>query len=197
MKVKRFKNLWTMGLILCGAILVFFYVAKIFFPEFIVGVAEIPSIVKFGNYVDSHWWSLHLFNATCAFIGLYVYCCACCRIALLSKINTIILIIVIIILEIISKFLPTQYIPINYATFSFLPFVMCCVDKKLNKETFISCSICFFCDIMAQCLSVFIRDVVVIANTLNSATFLILLIDTWIWRWLLYSFFNYNKTQGG
>ena len=47
MKVKRFNNLWAMGLILFGAILVAFYLAKIFFPEFIVGVAEIPAIVNF------------------------------------------------------------------------------------------------------------------------------------------------------
>ena len=54
MKVKRFNNLWAMGLILFGVILVAFYVAKIFFPEFIVGVAEIPEIVKFGTLIDSN-----------------------------------------------------------------------------------------------------------------------------------------------
>ena len=52
MKVKKFNNLWAMGLILFGAILVAFYLAKIFFPEFIVGVAEIPAIVNFGNLID-------------------------------------------------------------------------------------------------------------------------------------------------
>ena len=45
MKIKKFNNLWAMGLILCGVLLVAFYVAKIFFPEFIVGVAEEPAIV--------------------------------------------------------------------------------------------------------------------------------------------------------
>ena len=41
MKVKRFNNLWAMGLILCGVLLVAFYVIKIIYPEFIIGIAEI------------------------------------------------------------------------------------------------------------------------------------------------------------
>lgn len=57
MKIKKFKNLWTMGLILFGVILIALYVAKIFFPEFIVGIAEIESVVKFGQYVDTHQWA--------------------------------------------------------------------------------------------------------------------------------------------
>ena len=62
MKVKRFNNLWAMGLILFGAILVAFYLAKIFFPEFIIAIAEIPSIVNIGNYIDSHLWLYYLVN---------------------------------------------------------------------------------------------------------------------------------------
>ena len=54
MKVKRFNNLWAMGLILCGVLLVAFYLAKIFFPEFIVCVAEIPAIVNFGEWQKVH-----------------------------------------------------------------------------------------------------------------------------------------------
>ena len=68
MKVKRFNNLWAMGLILFGAILIAFYIVKIFFPQFIVGVAEIPSIVAFGNYVDSHEWAKQLFNIATVFL---------------------------------------------------------------------------------------------------------------------------------
>ena len=101
-KIKRFNNLWTMGLILCGILLIVFYISKIFFPEWIIGVAETPEIVKFGEFVDSHWWALHLFNSLCAFIGWYAYCCACCRTNYLTKRNTLTLIGAIIVLEIIS-----------------------------------------------------------------------------------------------
>lgn len=51
MKVKRFNNLWAMGLILCGVLLIAFYVAKIFFPEFIIGIAETPRLVEIGTYL--------------------------------------------------------------------------------------------------------------------------------------------------
>ena len=49
MKVKRFNNLWAMGLILCGVLLIAFYVAKIFFPEFIVG--EFADLHPNGTYL--------------------------------------------------------------------------------------------------------------------------------------------------
>jgi hypothetical protein len=85
MKVKKFKNLWTMGLILFGAILIALYVAKIFFPEFIVGIAEIESVVKFGEYVDTHLWAYYLFTSITSFVIAYFYCCACCRRKYLEK----------------------------------------------------------------------------------------------------------------
>ena len=84
MKIKRFKNLWTMGLILCGSILILFYIAKLFFPQFIVGVAEIPDVVKFGEYIDSHVWAYHIYNVFVGFLTGYIYCAACCR---KSKLN--------------------------------------------------------------------------------------------------------------
>ena len=40
MKIKKFDNIWIMGLILCGAILVFLYMLKIFFPSFVVETAQ-------------------------------------------------------------------------------------------------------------------------------------------------------------
>ena len=60
MKVKRFENLWTMGLIIFGCLLAILYLLKLIVPEFVVGVAEIPQIVEFGNYVDSHDWAYYL-----------------------------------------------------------------------------------------------------------------------------------------
>lgn len=197
MKVKRFDNLWTMGLILTSAILVLFYIAKIFFPELIVGVAEIPSIVKFGNYVDSHKWAYFLFDSMVAFIGAYIYCCACIRNTKLSIKGVLLVVFSIVILKLCSMFLPNIYIPVNYCVFAFFPFLICVFDKTITNDKFISCSICFVVDIMAQALSMQIRDIVLMATHLNSATFFILLIDTWIWRVLLYMFFNYkNKIKG-
>ena len=79
MKVKRFNNLWAMGLILCGVLLVAFYVAKIFFPQFIIGIAETPRLVEIGTSIQSNKWYLHLFNFAVGYIHGYIMCCTCCR----------------------------------------------------------------------------------------------------------------------
>lgn len=91
-KIKRFNNLWTMGLILCGILLIVFYISKIFFPEWIVGVAETPEIVKFGEFVDSHWWAYYLFTFATSYIGGYVYTCACCKQRVLNKWDNLIVV---------------------------------------------------------------------------------------------------------
>jgi hypothetical protein len=196
MKIKRFKNLWTMGLILFGAILVLFYIAKIFFPEFIVGVAEIPSIVAFGNFVDSHLWAYYLYAFVIAYIGLYIYTCACANSKRLNLFGTIIILGFTVLSFVVQIFAPTIYNAYNYSCFIFIPFLYLLKCNNLTKETFISTVICFIVDIMAQSLSIFIRDIVLLSSCVNSATLTILLIDTWIWRALLYMFFN-NKNQKG
>lgn len=195
MKVKRFNNLWAMGLILFGAILIAFYIAKIFFPEFIVGVAEIPQIVKIGNYIDNHKWAYYIFDSILSFVGAYLYCGASCRTSRLSLKSILVIITSIILLKFVSTFLPYQYTATNYAIFGFLPFLICLVEKCINKNTFISTSVCVFVDIMAQSISMAIRDIVLMTTHLNSITFLILLIDTWILRTLLFLFFNYKEKE--
>lgn len=194
MKVKRFDNLWTMGLILTGAILVLFYIAKIFFPEFIVGVAEIPSIVKFGNYVDSHKWAHYLYNFSIGFLGGYIYCCACCRVKTLTKKQTLMLVGFLLLGIALQVHLSSVYLSYNFVFIVFMPFCMLWSSKGLGEETFISTVICFTIDIMAQALSSVIKDIVLVAPCINSAIMTILLIDIWIWRILLYLFFN-NKNK--
>lgn len=196
MKVKRFNNLWTMGLILTGAILVAFYIAKIFFPEFIVGVAEIPSIVAFGCFVDSHWWANILFQIVISYIGGYIYFCACCRTNHLTWKQNLLHIIGILLGLFIQNFLVEIYSSFNYVIFVLNPFLMILVENKLSKNTFISTICCFSVDIMAQAFSMVIRNVIIMATFVNSATMTILLIDVWIWRALLYMFFNYKINKG-
>lgn len=192
-KVKKFNNLWTMGLILCGSLLVLFYIAKLFFPQFIIGVAEVPNIIKIGNYIQNHKWCYHIFNIIIAYLGGYIYCCACCRTKILNMKGNLVLLSVIILLRLISIFIPEQYNALNYAIFCLLPFLICCFNKTLNKQTFISTIVCFSVDIISQVFSAEIRNLFVFATHINPATMIILLIDTWIWRSLLYCFFNYKK----
>lgn len=195
MKIKRFNNLWAMGLILFGVILIAFYIAKIFFPEFIVGVAQIPTIVKFGDYVDTHKWAYYLFNFTIGITVGSIFWMACCRKSYLSIKNFLIVYAANIILIIVMMFMPNHYNSINYVVLYCTPFIICLADKKLSKETFTSTTICFSIDIFAQIFSSEIRDLFVLSSHINSATLTILLIDVWIWRLLLYLFFNYQNKK--
>ena len=73
-----------MGLLLCGIILVALYFTKLLFPKFIVGIAEIPSIVEIGNFIDSHKWLYCIVNGIISFFTMYLFTCACCKIKFLS-----------------------------------------------------------------------------------------------------------------
>lgn len=195
MKIKRFNNIWTMGLILVGVILIAFYVIKLAFPDFIIGVAETPSIVKFGQYVDTHKWAFHLYNLVIGYLGGYIYCCACCRKYKLNFKDNIILLLANVVLIFVSQFALQYYSIVNYVLFIFVPFLMCVFDRNLNDKTFISTSICFSVDIIAQLLSTAIRNLVIMLTCVNSASMTILLIDTLIWRLLLLCYFNYKNKK--
>lgn len=193
MKVKRFNNLWAMGLILCGVLLVAFYVAKIFFPEFIVGVAKIPAIVKFGEYVDTHKWAKYLYNTINAFICLYFYLGACCRTYKFTWKGFCILILDIIILRLCSEFASKYYTTINYVFMILIPFLICLVENKCDKSTFLSTAMCFTMDCVSQIMSLEIRDLIPFIHNINSATFFVLMIDVFILRIMLFLFYNYKK----
>ena len=191
-KIKRFKNLWTMGLILCGVLLTAFYIAKIFFPKFIIGIAETPMIVKVGTAIQSNKWYLHLFNFAVGYLHGFIYCCACCKSYRLGWKGNLIFVSVLLVLRLISEFYPEHYNTMNYVSFILTPFLVCLVNKKLSKETFISTVVCFCVDLTFQVLSMLVRNLPALSTNLNIVSILVLLIDGFIWRIVLYLFFNYK-----
>lgn len=195
MKVKKFKNIWLMGIIIFAMILVGVYVAKIIFPNFVVGVAENESIIKFGNYIDNNWWAYYLFYFTISFITGYLYCCACCRKNKLAKKDILILTIEVVLLFIVEKYLVDFYLEINIFCMLLMPTLICLTDKRESIEYFYSTIVCFIIHSVSQILSLCIRDIGMMVTTTNSATFTILLIDVYIWQFLLYNFFNFKGVK--
>lgn len=195
MKVKRFDNLWAMGLILCGVLLVTFYILKIFFPEFIIGVAETPRVVKFGRIIQSNKIYLHAFNFVIGYIYGYIHYCACCRTYKLNIKSNLILVGVLILLRLISEFYPTQYLSLNCASIVITPFLMCYANKNLSKETFCSTLFCFIIELGFEFFSLAVRDLTVMTSNPNVVSFIILLIDSFIWRIMLYLFYNYKTIK--
>lgn len=184
-----------MGLLLCCGILVTFYILKLACPEFIVGVAELPMIVAIGDYVASNSWLFYIFHFVVSYLGWFLYCCACCRQTKLTTKQNIILVINIISSILIQEFLQEIYNPYNYVSFILVPFLMVYVNKTMDGKKFISTIVCFSVDIMSQALSLVIRNVIILTTCVNPATMIILLIDTWVWRTLLYLFFNYKYKE--
>lgn len=195
MKIKKFKNLWTMGLVIFGAILIAIYLLKFIFPTFVVGVAEIPSIVAFGNYVDSHLWAYYLFTFATSFIIGYFYCCACCRKKYLSLRDICIVIFQILLMFMVQKFLPEYYLGLNITTMLLCPVVICAFDKNTDIKYMYSTIITFCIHSLAQVISLSIRDISTIISYPNSATYFILLIDMYIWQVVLYNYYNFKENK--
>jgi hypothetical protein len=197
MKVKKFDNMWTMGLILFGAILAVLYLAKLIFPQWVIGVAEIDSIVKFGEYVDSHWWAYYLFYGLSSYVIGYFYLCACCRIKFLSNRENIILTAEIVLYYIIERFLPNFTFSANILLMLIMPTICIFLNKYNDIKYLYSTVTVFVIHSLAQILSLSIRDIQSMINTSNGATFTILLIDVNIWLVLLYNYYNFKENKNG
>jgi hypothetical protein len=185
MKIKRFKNLWTMGLILSAAILGVVYLMKIFFPEFVIEVAHTDSIVAIGRYIDTHKWAWYLANGIISFAVLYLHCCACCQKRKLNTKETIIIICTIVGMFFVKNILPNQFTVLNLLTNVILPFVM--------KGNFKATVVCFSAINLLQTLTLEIRGLAALVTDYNFATLIILMIDIYIVQVLLYFLFNYEK----
>jgi hypothetical protein len=187
MKIKRFDNLWLMGVIISGAILGIIYLLKIFFPSFVIEVAHIESIVNIGHYIDQHKWAWYLASFGISFLLYYLLCCASCRKKHLARREVLFIIATILILFIVREFLPNQYTVLNYTSLLVLPLIM--------KGDFLITTVWFATTNLLQTTTLEIRNLNQMISDYNFATGLILLIDLYIFQFLLYFYFNYKKEE--
>jgi hypothetical protein len=154
-------------------------------------VAEMPSIVNFGSYVDSHLWSYYLFTFATSYIGGYIYTCACCKKRFLNKKDNFIVIGMTILPLVLFGLFPTAYTPMLYICFIAMPTFVNAINKR--KDLSFNTIICYSLDQLFSALTLEIRDISILVSYPNSATFTILLIDGFIWRGILYLCCNYEK----
>ena len=195
MKIKRFNNLWTMGLIILIGILITIYCVKIINPEFIVGVAETESIVKLGNYIDTHKWAYYLANVLISFIVEYFYCCACCKKRKLGVRDIIIVIISITISLLAQTFIPQFFSVIDICLLIAMPMIINAMDRNYDASKFYSFGITFIVHNLAQIVSLQIRDLSLMISQHNFASYIILLIDAYIWLFIMYNLFNFKREK--
>lgn len=185
MKIKRFKNLWHMGLILSATILGVIYLLKLFFPSFVIEVAQIDSIVQIGQYIDSHKWAWYLATTIISFASYYLICCACCQKKSLNNKEMLYVLITIMALFVIREFLPNQYTSANISSMILLPFIM--------KGNFKATTAVFVSTNFVQTMTLEIRNISLMVSDFNFATLTILMIDYYILEVLFYFLFNHNK----
>ena len=194
MKIKKFKNIWTMGLVLSFVMFGILILIKSIFPNFVIEVAQIDSVVAFGNYIDSHMWAYYLYDGIISFITYYVYCCACCRTKKLDAKKCILIIAFILVGNLIYEFLPVLSLTISYIYLLLLPTLFIAMDKKQDIKYLYSTATCFVIHAVSQILIKKIRGIDSAITYPNSATFTLLIIDGFILLFCLY--FLYNKKGG-
>lgn len=184
-----------MGLILCCAMLVALYCIKIFYPNVVVGVAEIKPIVKFGNFIDKYDWAYYLFYGSTSMLILWFYTCACCRVNKLGKIELCVLFGLVVLSHIIEKYLPTQSLVFNISLYLIMPLIVVTKRRIKDYRIFYSTVVCFLITNFAQTISLDIRAISTMVSYPNSATYFILLIDAYIWNVLLYNYYNFKGVK--
>jgi hypothetical protein len=187
MKIKRFDNLWLMGLILCGAILGGVYILKIFFPNFVIEVAHIESITRIGHYIDNHKWAWYLASILLSFVTYYFTACACCKTKSLNTFGVICVIATVLSMYTIKEFLPALYVGANACSMILLPFILR-ADFKATTVVFVSTT-------LLQSITLTVRDIAIMVIDANYATMLILTIDYYILLGLLYFYYNYETEK--
>lgn len=193
MKIKKFNNLWSMGLIIFIGILLTIYLVKIINPAFIVGVAETESVVKFGQYIDTHKWAYYLATSIMTFIVGYIYCCACCKKKFLNIKDVIVVICSMIVSLVCQIFIPQYFSVIDMCLMIAMPMIINALDRNTYASKFYSFGITFIIHNLAQIISLQIRDIVLMVAQYNYATLIILMIDVYIWLFILYFYFNFKK----
>lgn len=187
MKIKRFENLWTMGIILIGVILIFVYLLKICMPNFVVETAQIESVSKIGHYIDNNKWAWFLATFIVSFAMYYFIIGASCRKKVLNRKELLLIVGTILILFFVKEVLPAQYQGLNISSMILLPCI-CKADFKATTFVFVATTV-------LQTMSIEIRNIGMRAIDFNYATFLILMIDYYIAIVFMYLLFNYRKEK--
>lgn len=187
MKIKRFNNLWAMGLILCGVLLIAIYLIKIICPEFVIEISHNENIVKIGKVIDSNKILVYITSFALSFFVLYLTCCACCQKKYLSLKECLVITILLMLGYLIKEFLPKQYTIVSLCIPLILPLIL--------KGKFSLTIIHFVILNLLQTITLEIRNLSTMVLDFNFATLIVLMIDYYITIILLYFAFNSNKKE--
>jgi hypothetical protein len=186
MKIKRFSNLWYMGIVLCSVIIGLIYLFKIFFPTFVIEVSHTESILAIGHYIDTHKWAWYLASSIMSLFLYYFLCCACSGRKSLSTKEIAIIVVIFTFGYVLREFANEYYMTFNFISMIIAP---CLCNGKMRNTT-----VCVSLLMLLQVFTLSIRNLSLLISDANFATLMVLMIDYYILCVLLYFLFN-NKEE--
>ena len=182
------KRVLLVAIYLSLGILICVYVAKLFFPTWVIGVATAPNIVMVGQYIDDNLWANILWSCAISFVVWYLYLCACLKKWHLNWKHILAVLGAISIFTICEHFYPILCLPIDLTLLIVIPTVF---NAKMKDVGLI-----FPIHILNQFLTLQIRGIGIGFEHVNPTVLSILVIDVFIWLTLLYLFQNYKSIKG-
>ena len=175
-------------LVLTMVFLVGLYVAKIFFPQDFMLVIQNENLVKVGTYIDTHKWLYYICCGIPAFITYWLFLCACSHRLRLKWYECFYILATVIINRLAAIYADVAITTaISLASFLFLP-ALCKGDIK-------ACGIVYTVHVLAQALSLGIRNLPIYLTSINFMTSLFMTIECYFWLILFYVVFNYKKEK--
>ena len=179
------KKVFIAMLILSVAFLVAMYVLKIFFPQEFMMSIQNENIITIGRFIDNHEWLYYVCCGVTAFITYWLYCCACKHSLYLKWYEVLYIVITIVVCRAVNFFDATIATALSYASFLFLPALM--------NGNIKSSAIVYIVHVLAQALSLGIRNLPIYLVDINFITTLLMTLECYFWLLLFYVVFNYRK----
>lgn len=181
------KKVFRVMLTLVAVFLLALYVLKIFFPEqFVMSISSEP-IKQIGEFIDQRVWLRYICAGITSFITYWLYCCACSHRLYLKWYECLIILGFIVINRVVNCFDTTFGTALSLCSFVLLPSLLKCNLKE--------CAIVYTFHVIAQSLSLAIRNLPIYLTTTNYATVLLLGLESYFWLLLFYILFNYKKKE--
>ena len=168
------------------ALLLGFYVLKIFFPEQFVMSITNEHIVAFGKFVDEHLWIHIILGTITSFITYWLYTCACYKKTRLGWKACLSILCICISIQIIYYFIDsTVFTPLSTALMLIVPAFIGADGKHI--------AVVFSIHGMSQWLSTRIRNLPFMLTNINYATIFLMGIESYFWLLLCYFYNNYKE----
>lgn len=186
------KKVFISMLSLCVAFLVGCYVLKIFFPqEFALGIDN-ARIIAIGTYIDTHKWASMLFGILTGILFDWFYFGSVTQKLIPHFALIIVMVVYNVLLAVYYFCLPIEIVANNATTIVVISNLYMILTPMFFTNHIKPLSITYSINIVSQLLLLFIRDLSLITDNINSLTSLIWGIDNYLWIMLTYIIFNYD-----